>query len=280
MGDRRPRPRASRARSPASTWTSCSPTPSATTSSAGGGRRRGSREQRAGIAGTPTLPDQDRRPAAVPDQFASRRPDARGARRRARRVERPLAPRRRRSSSRSRAWPSPATSRGCTTTRPRSSASRAAAARRCRSRATRRSQAFPSPLLGLARIRGRSSRSSLWDTPTARLGAATLALVGLAVQHVPARRCSCSSSTRCASGASRTTSLIAPRSRVLDGACRPQVIGTWRRTFGATRSRISERLSPVHVRPWLRRPITACAGSGSCATRSATATASCCVPHG
>ena len=49
------------------------------------------------------------------------------------------------------------------------------------------------------------------------------------------------------------------------------VIGTWRRTFGATRSRISDRLSPVHVRPWFRRPITACAGSGSSATRSATA---------
>ena len=58
------------------------------------------------------------------------------------------------------------------------------------------------------------------------------------------------------------------------------VIGTWRRTFGATRSRISDRLSPVHVRPWFRRPITACAGSGSSATRSATAIASSCVPHG
>ena len=58
------------------------------------------------------------------------------------------------------------------------------------------------------------------------------------------------------------------------------VIGTWRRTFGATRSRISVRLSPVHVMPWLRRPMTACAGSGSSVTRSATATASSCVPHG
>ena len=39
---------------------------------------------------------------------------------------------------------------------------------------------IPVALLGLARIRGRSSRSSLWDTPTARLGAAALAFVGLA----------------------------------------------------------------------------------------------------
>jgi hypothetical protein len=59
-----------------------------------------------------------------------------------------------------------------------------------------------------------------------------------------------------------------------------QVIGTWRSTFGATRSRISVRLSPVQVMPWFRRPMTACAGSGSSATRSATASASCCVPQG
>ncbi len=58
------------------------------------------------------------------------------------------------------------------------------------------------------------------------------------------------------------------------------VMGTWRRTLGATRSRISARLSPVQVIPWLRRPITAWAGSGSSATRSATATASSWVPHG
>ena len=61
---------------------------------------------------------------------------------------------------------------------------------------------------------------------------------------------------------------------------RPQVIGTWRRMSAWMRSRISVRLSPVAVMPWLRRPITACAGSGSRSISSATASASSCVPHG
>ena len=60
----------------------------------------------------------------------------------------------------------------------------------------------------------------------------------------------------------------------------PQDIGTWRSTRGSIRSRISVRLSPVAVMPWLRKPITACAGSGSCAISSATDSASSCVPHG
>ena len=59
-----------------------------------------------------------------------------------------------------------------------------------------------------------------------------------------------------------------------------QVIGTWRRMLDSMRSRISVRVSPVAVMPWLRRPITACAGSGSRAIRSATDSASSCVPQG
>ena len=46
------------------------------------------------------------------------------------------------------------------------------------------------------------------------------------------------------------------------------------------RSRISVRFSPVAVMPWLRRPITAWAGSGSRSISSATDSASSCVPHG
>ena len=60
----------------------------------------------------------------------------------------------------------------------------------------------------------------------------------------------------------------------------PHVIGTWRRMLAWMRSRISIRLSPVAVMPWLRRPITAWAGSGSRSISSATDSASSCVPHG
>ena len=117
-----------------------------------------------------------------------------------------------------------------------------------------------------------------WDAPPARLGAATIALVGLlfsmyllgaaAVRHRRGLRLVHGERRRDRAGARCPDRLAA------------QVIGTCRKTFGATRSRISARVSPVHVRPWFRSPITAWAGSGSCATRSATATASCCVPHG
>ena len=61
---------------------------------------------------------------------------------------------------------------------------------------------------------------------------------------------------------------------------RVSVIGTWRSTFGSMRSKISSRLSPVMVRPWLRRPITAWSGRAPGARSSATATASSTVPHG
>ena len=59
-----------------------------------------------------------------------------------------------------------------------------------------------------------------------------------------------------------------------------QVIGTCRRMSVWMRSRISVRLSPVAVMPWLRSPMTAWAGSGSRSISSATASASSCVPHG
>ena len=59
-----------------------------------------------------------------------------------------------------------------------------------------------------------------------------------------------------------------------------QSIGTRRTILGPTRSRISSRLSPVMVRPWFFRPMTARAGSGACRTSSATSIASSSVPHG
>ena len=74
------------------------------------------------------------------------------------------------------------------------------------------------------------------------------------------------------------------RAGLAGGSPRPgragYVIGTWRRMSAWMRSRISVRLSPVAVMPWLRRPITAWAGSGSRSISSATDSASSCVPHG
>ena len=68
--------------------------------------------------------------------------------------------------------------------------------------------------------------------------------------------------------------------RAGDERCHRQVIGTWRSSFGSIRSRISVRLSPVAVMPWLRSPTTACAGSGAAATSAATLDASSSVPQG
>ena len=57
-------------------------------------------------------------------------------------------------------------------------------------------------------------------------------------------------------------------------------IGTCGSRFGSIRFRISVRLDPVAVIPWLRRPTTVCAGSGAAATSAATLSASSAVPHG
>ena len=59
-----------------------------------------------------------------------------------------------------------------------------------------------------------------------------------------------------------------------------QAIGTCRSRLGSIRLRISVRLSPVAVIPWLRRPTTVCAGSGAAATSAATLSASSAVPQG
>ena len=57
-------------------------------------------------------------------------------------------------------------------------------------------------------------------------------------------------------------------------------MGTCSKRLGSIRSRISVRLEPVAVIPWLRRPTTVCAGSGDAATRAATLSASSEVPQG
>ncbi len=65
------------------------------------------------------------------------------------------------------------------------------------------------------------------------------------------------------------------------GILRPgYTIGTCGSRLDSIRSRISVRLEPVAVIPWLRRPTTACAGSGAAATSAATLSASSEVPQG
>src|SRR6476620_2272685 len=70
------------------------------------------------------------------------------------------------------------------------------------------------------------------------------------------------------------------RELVLERPHRRQLMGTWRRILPLMRAKISSRLSPVIVRPWLRSPMTAWPGSGSCRTRSATVSANSKVPPG
>ena len=59
-----------------------------------------------------------------------------------------------------------------------------------------------------------------------------------------------------------------------------QSMGTLRTMRPSMRSKISSRLWPVMVRPWLRWPTTARLGSGASRTSSATDCASSTVPHG
>ena len=59
-----------------------------------------------------------------------------------------------------------------------------------------------------------------------------------------------------------------------------QSMGTLRTMRPSMRSKISSRLWPVMVRPWLRWPTTARVGSGAWRTSSATDSASSTVPHG
>ena len=64
------------------------------------------------------------------------------------------------------------------------------------------------------------------------------------------------------------------------GAVAAQSMGTLRTILPSMRSKISSRLWPVMVRPWLRWPTTARDGSGAWRTSSATDSASSTVPHG
>ena len=87
--------------------------------------------------------------------------------------------------------------------------------------------------------------------------------------------------TGAVTGECRRISVLSRRSRnQISSRTGDQLIGISRSTSGSIRSRISARLSPVTVIPWLRRPITAWPGSGSRASSSATLRASSSVPHG
>ena len=90
----------------------------------------------------------------------------------------------------------------------------------------------------------------VWDVPTARLAAATLAIVGLLFSAylvvvqlfvIDAICWWCMANDLVVAPALAALTLLRLRPR------------TWRSTFGATRSRISARLSPVQVMPWFRR---------------------------